>query len=64
VNLIAALDDPDLFAPHFASPSWGPWRAFLKAWEGLPLTDEELALYPSGTPAARCRPARLHGRRR
>jgi hypothetical protein len=45
VTLAEALADDALFAGHFAGPSWDPWKAFLKAWEGLPLSPEDLALY-------------------
>jgi hypothetical protein len=45
VNLLAALDDAQLFAPHFVGPSWDPWRAFLKALFGLPMNDDDLDLY-------------------
>jgi hypothetical protein len=43
VNLLQALDDDQLFAPHFAGPSWGPWKTFLRALFGLPIDD--IALY-------------------
>ena len=45
MNLLAALDDPLLFKPLFPGSSWGPWRAFIKALFGLPLTDADLDLY-------------------
>ena len=47
VNVIRALDDPHLFAPHFRGESWGAWRSFLKAWSGLgaQMTEAEAALF-------------------
>jgi hypothetical protein len=34
VNLLQALDDPNLFAGHFKGASWAAWRAFLAALFG------------------------------
>jgi hypothetical protein len=31
LDILAALDDPDMFAPHFQGDSWTAWRAFLAA---------------------------------
>lgn len=47
MNIIQALDDPHLFAPHFRGPSWAPWRGFLKTWSGLgaSMTEDEAALF-------------------
>ena len=45
IDLIDALDDPALFQPWFAGPSWGPWRAVLKAACGHWLDDDELTLF-------------------
>jgi hypothetical protein len=45
MNILAALDDPALFAPHFRGESWTAWRAFLAALFGLPMDDATLALY-------------------
>jgi hypothetical protein len=39
VNIVEALDDPDLFAGMFDAPSWKPWRAFLVALTGLPMDE-------------------------
>ena len=41
LSILAALDDADLFAPHFREGSWGTWRAFLAALFGLPMTEAE-----------------------
>ena len=45
VTILDALDHPKLFGPHFAAPSWRPWRTFLRALFALPLDDADLALY-------------------
>jgi hypothetical protein len=45
VNILAALDDPDLFAPHFRGDTWQAWWAFLAALFGLPMDADTLALY-------------------
>ncbi|CAN2533038.1 hypothetical+protein [Methylocapsa aurea] len=39
MNILDALDDPALFAPHFRGESWRPWRAFLTALFALPDED-------------------------
>lgn len=44
-TILDALDDPDLFAPHFRGDTWDAWRAFLAALYGLPMSDAQLALY-------------------
>ena len=50
MNLLAAVDDPQLFAPWFRDPStWRAWRAFLAALFGLPMTEEELEVYRTCT---------------
>ena len=45
MNIIQALDDPRLFAPHFRGGSWTAWRAFLAALFALPMDDAALDLY-------------------
>ncbi len=45
MNILAALDDPALFAPHFKGGTWRPWRAFLAALVALPMDADALALY-------------------
>ena len=45
MNILAALDDPDLFAPHFKGDTWQAWRAFLAALFGLPADADTLARY-------------------
>jgi hypothetical protein len=49
VTILEALDDPQLFGPHFAGPTWDAWRVFLAALFGLPLPDEQLAVFQRHT---------------
>ncbi len=49
MNILAALDDLALFAPHFRGATWKPWRAFLAALFALPLDDDALALFRAHT---------------
>ena len=44
-----ALDDPELFAPHFRGPSWDAWRAFIAALFAASMTDGQLAIYQAHT---------------
>lgn len=45
INIIDALDDPALFEPWFAGPTWAGWRAILKAAFALPMSEQEEALF-------------------
>jgi hypothetical protein len=47
MSILADLDDPDVYAPHFrgGAVSWAAWRAFLAALFALPMDDSALALY-------------------
>ncbi len=45
MNLIDALDDPELFQPHYQGNTWGGWRSFAKAIFALPPTDADLAWF-------------------
>ena len=45
LDILAALDDRELFAPHFKGASWTAWRAFLRALFALPLSEPEAAIY-------------------
>ena len=46
MNILAAIDDPNLFAPWFKDhATWAAWRAFLCALFALPMTPEQLATY-------------------
>ena len=49
MNILAALDDPALFGPHFRGDTWRPWRSFLAALFALPMDAEALALYQTHT---------------
>lgn len=49
MNLLQALDDPQLFAPHFKGGSWGAWRAFLAAFLAQPMSEAEQTLYRKHT---------------
>jgi hypothetical protein len=49
MNIIQALDDPNVFGAFFRGPTWVVWRVFLAVLFGLPLTSEQLALYTKHT---------------
>ncbi len=52
MNIIDALQDRALFGglPAFADlESWRPWLAFLRAFYGLPLSDDDLELFTTHT---------------
>lgn len=49
MNILEALDSPQMFAPHFRGDTWQPWRAFLAALFALPMDDAALALYRAHT---------------
>jgi hypothetical protein len=38
MDILEALADPNLFAPHFVGSSWDGWRSFLAALFALPAT--------------------------
>ena len=44
-NIIDFVSAPDLLGPYFAGPSWGCWRAVLKAAFALPLDRAERRLF-------------------
>jgi hypothetical protein len=48
-TILEALDDPDLFGGMFDDPSWEPWKAFLAALFGLPMSDAHLSFYKKHT---------------
>ncbi|TIN77791.1 terminase family protein [Mesorhizobium sp.] len=49
-TLLDALDDPKLFAPWFRDvETWQAWRAFLAALFGLPMSDEQMAIFTACT---------------
>jgi hypothetical protein len=49
VDLLAALDDDQVFRPFFPSPSWDRWRVFCRALTGSPKSEAELSVYRSCT---------------
>jgi hypothetical protein len=49
VDLLAALDDDQVFRPFFPSPSWDRWRVFCRALTGSPMSEAELSVYRSCT---------------
>ena len=49
MDILQALDDPHIFAPHFRGSSWKPWKAALAAIFALPMDDEALATYRACT---------------
>ena len=71
LSIVDALDDPDLFGPHFrgGAASWRAWRAFLAALFALPMDADALSLYqrhtgrtaPPAVPFREC--ALIKGRR-
>ncbi|MGB6711652.1 MAG: hypothetical protein WBE85_16230, partial [Methylocella sp.] len=61
MDILGALDDHNLLGASIRDPeSWKPWRALLAASFGLPLSEDQLALFrqrtgrrvPPGAPAA------------
>lgn len=48
-DILAALDDRELFAPHFRGETWQAWRAFLAALFALPMTAAEAAIFRERT---------------
>jgi hypothetical protein len=41
VNILQAIDSPDIWARWFRDPAtWKPWRSFLSALFGLPMSDD------------------------
>ena len=50
MNILQAIDDPDLFASGFADrATWAAWRAFLAALFGLPMSPDQLTLFTQCT---------------
>jgi hypothetical protein len=49
INIIQAMDDPNLFGKWFRGPSWAAWRVFLKALFALAMDADELKLFESCT---------------
>jgi hypothetical protein len=53
-TLPEALADPLLFGLHFRGDSWEPWRVFLTALFGQPLSSGQLALFQRWTGRSLC----------
>ncbi len=49
MNILQALEKPDVFGPHFKGNTWGPWRSFLAALFALSLDGVALDLYRTHT---------------
>lgn len=45
MNILDAMTDPNLFAQQFAGQSHSNWRALIAGFYGLPLDDEQAAIY-------------------
>ena len=45
MDILQALDDPALFAPHFRGDTWRTWKVFLRSLFALPMDDDQLAIY-------------------
>jgi hypothetical protein len=45
MNILDALDDPNVFGGFFRAGIWDAWRVFLAAPFGLPITGDQLATY-------------------
>src|SRR5262245_1665305 len=53
MNLLQALRDPNLFAPHFKGTSWRPWFALLAALFAEKPRGDDLAIFQALTGRAR-----------
>ena len=49
MNILQALDDPQVFGAHFRVSTWDRWRVFLAALFSLPMMPEQLAIYQKHT---------------
>ena len=50
INILDTIADPNLFGSHFQKDeSWVAWKVFLAALFGLPLSDEQLAIFKECT---------------
>ena len=60
MNILQAIDDPNLFKPWFKNASWAGWRAWLAALFGLPMSPADLELFHdcTGRSVAPTAPAR------
>ena len=48
-DILQVMDNPELFGRWFEGPSWNPWRVFLAALFGLPMTPAQAAFYQQCT---------------
>jgi hypothetical protein len=64
ITLLQAMNDPYLFGPVFAEPSFWPWRAMAKLVDSTPLTGREIKLFEECTGRKYCRQARRDVSRR
>jgi hypothetical protein len=48
-NVVDAMEDPRLFGPMFAGPSWANWRTILRGAFALPMTESELEFFRTVT---------------
>jgi hypothetical protein len=60
MNIIEAINDPKVFRPFFKGMTWDAWRVFLCALFGLPMSDEQLAIYQAHTGRATPPTTRAH----
>jgi hypothetical protein len=49
MNILQALDDPQVFGAHFRGSTWDRWHVFFAALFALPMTPAQLALYQKHT---------------
>jgi hypothetical protein len=49
MNILDAIDDPNVFGTHFRADTWDAWRSFLAALFALPMTPEQLAIFQKCT---------------
>jgi hypothetical protein len=63
LNILEALDDENLFKPHFVSESWNGWKGFLAALFALPAPDMAPPRLMAPVRAAQSRQVR-HSRKR
>jgi hypothetical protein len=49
MNILEALDDPNVFKKAFKGSSWDAWRVFLATLFALPLTEDQLTVFQKHT---------------
>ena len=49
MNILEAIQDPELFEGDFAAESWAPWLTLLRTLFGLPMSEADLALFKQCT---------------